>query len=293
MLMNLLDRFSTHVRDVLARSIHLAAELKNPAVEPVHLLFVLSSQKGSVAVEIINRFKITPQVLEQAVLSLPLREDATIVTRRSATSSNLPPLSPASKMIVEKAMTLAHEHSHNYIGTEHILSALLILEDDIINEILLSQAVNIAELKKQLDTILVNATNFPRLTEATEMVEKLEENFSEHLPTETMESTPNHKHGKKKESALEFFATHLTDPEAQKNIDPVIGREQEIERVIQIICRRTKNNPLLLGDPGVGKTAIVEGLAKRIMQGDVPELLLNKKIYSLDMGMLIAGTIYR
>jgi ATP-dependent Clp protease ATP-binding subunit ClpC len=109
-------------------------------------------------------------------------------------------------------------------------------------------------------------------------------------------STPipkNTKRNRKKETALDFFATNLTDTELQKNIDPIIGRDLEIERLIQILCRRTKNNPVLLGDPGVGKTAIVEGLAKRILQNKVPDILLNKKIYSLDMGLLIAGTIYR
>jgi ATP-dependent Clp protease ATP-binding subunit ClpC len=98
---------------------------------------------------------------------------------------------------------------------------------------------------------------------------------------------------KRKQNALDFFATNLTNENAQKTIDPVIGRDTEIERLIHILCRRTKNNPILLGDPGVGKTAIVEGLAKKILSGDVPDLLLNKKIYALDLGMLIAGTIYR
>ncbi len=295
--MNLLDRFSAHVRDVLARSIHLAAELKNPAVEPVHLLFVLSSQKGSIATEVINRFKVTPQILEQALLNLPTRENS---VRGIAAKTTLPLLSLAVKVVVEKALALAHEHSHNYIGTEHLLSAILNSENDIVASVLAAQAVNVVEFKKQLDNILVNAANFPRLTEATEIMESLEENLSDaSIPLiethgkSARGGSGSLQAGGKKETALEFFANHLTDPSAQKNIDPVIGREQEIERVIQIICRRTKNNPLLLGDPGVGKTAVVEGLAKKIVEGNVPDILLNKKIYALDMGMLIAGTIYR
>jgi ATPases with chaperone activity, ATP-binding subunit len=93
-------------------------------------------------------------------------------------------------------------------------------------------------------------------------------------------------------STLELFATNLTDTKS-KNIDPVIGRKNEIERMIQIICRRNKNNPVLIGEPGTGKTAIVEGLAKKICTGDVPDILLNKKIFAIDMAMLLAGTTFR
>ena len=172
------------------------------------------------------------------------------------------------------------------------MSALLTISNETIEELLIKNKVNRDEVQKQLDAVLVNAAHLPHLAEATEMVEQLEESAQDEAIA-LDEAAESSKKSKKKESALDFFATNLTNPDVQKNIDPVIGREAEIERVIQIICRRTKNNPLLLGEPGVGKTAIVEGLAKRIMQGDVPELLLNKKIYSLDMGMLIAGTIYR
>ncbi|MDO8509547.1 MAG: ATP-dependent Clp protease ATP-binding subunit, partial [bacterium] len=138
---------------------------------------------------------------------------------------------------------------------------------------------------------LQNATQFPQITDAMDAVEKLQNSLNE--MEENIPAPPSPKKARKRESALEFFANNLSSIEAQKNIDPVIGRDAEIERVIQIICRRTKNNPVLLGDPGVGKTAIVEGLARRISEGQVPEILLNKKIFALDMGLLIAGTIYR
>ncbi len=291
--MNILDRFSTHLRDTLARSIQLATELKNPEVEPIHLLFCLSNQKGSVAAEIINRFKLNPKTLEQALLGLATGTEVAPATPGSAPPQVLTPLSNATKACLEKAMIIAQEHNHNYIGTEHLLAAVVHLDNHMVNDVLKVNTIRISELQKQLATVLANATQFPRITEVAEVVERIQENLGDMVGGEPPATFPDTKKGKKKETALEFFATNLTSLEAQKNIDPVIGREQEIERAIQILCRRTKNNPLLLGDPGVGKTAIVEGLAKRIMEGKVPDLLLNKKIYALDMGMLIAGTIYR
>lgn len=291
--MQLLDRFSTHVREVLAKSIRLATELKNNQVEPVHIFFSLFNQKGSVAGEIISRFKLNPQTLEQAIFSLT--HEKSIVSPKQATSI---PLSPAAKIAVEKALLLAQENHHNYIGTEHLLAGLIRVKDPVINEVLHTNKVKMTELEKQLNTVLANASQFPHLTEAAEVVERIQENLGEFPPPNTEIPPPplqeyELKKNKKKQTALDFFATNLTNEEAQKNIDPVIGREQELHRLIQILCRRTKNNPVLLGDPGVGKTAIVEGLAKRILTGDVPDILLNKKIYALDMGMLIAGTIYR
>ncbi len=290
--MNLLDRFSSHLRDVLARSIHLATELQNEEVEPIHLFFCLSGQKGAVAAELIGRFKVSPKSLEQAVLAIPSKART---SSASTLEKTITPLSPSAKLALEKALVIAQENAHNYIGSEHLLAALVRINDTIIDDVLKVNSVNMDDFKKQVDTVLGNATHFPHMNEIGEVVERIQDNLNEQMGPEMGEPMPEamKRGSKRKESALEFFGTHLTDPEAQKNIDPVIGRESEIERVIQILCRRTKNNPLLLGEPGVGKTAIVEGLAKRIVEGAVPELLLNKKIYSLDMGMMIAGTIYR
>ena len=297
--MNLLDRFSSHLRDVLARSIHLAAELKNIEVDPIHLFFSISGEKGSVASEILNRLKVEPASIEQALLGLPIRKtDLLHSPTRSIAEQTLTPLSLTTKNILEKAMAVAEENNHNFIGTEHLLSAILQSEDPVVMDVLQVNAVDLENLQKQLDTVLTNATQFPRLNEVADAAKKIEESVDKNLNLIEEDILPGaaehqHKTPKKKESALEFFATNLTNLAVQKNIDPVIGRDSEIERVIQILCRRTKNNPLLLGEPGVGKTAIVEGLAKKIIEGKVPDILLNKKIYTLDMSMLIAGTIYR
>jgi ATP-dependent Clp protease ATP-binding subunit ClpC len=287
--MQLLDRFSSHLKDILAKSIHLATELKNPAVEPVHLFFATAHETGSVATEIMNRFKISEKMIEQAVLTLPTKKEGFLTT--STDQQTLTPLSPGAKAVLEKAMSIAEQNSHNYIGSEHLLSALLSLGDSTVQSVLTTAKVHAGELQKQLDVVLANATHLPHLTEVADNTHKVDELLEE--GADPLEIDPMPKKNKKKESALEFFAVNLTKKAEQKQIDPVIGRDTEIERAIQVLSRRTKNNPLLLGEPGVGKTAIVEGLAKRIIEGDVPEMLRNKKIYALDMGMLIAGTIYR
>lgn len=274
----------------------MATELKNPEVEPAHFLYCLATESGSVAAEILRRFKIDPKTLEQSVVNLPLVKDASLEPQAGITGEKIiTPLSAAAKAVLEKAIFLAEEHQHNYTGSEHLLLALVKSNNEKLAEIFKINDIKISELEKQLDNVLANATQFPKIAEMTEMAKKIQENLGDSLMDSPLLSPSARPRSKKKnqESALDFFATELTGAETQNQIDPVIGRDKEIDRVIQILSRRAKNNPLLLGDPGVGKTAIVEGLAKRIAEGDAPDLLLDKKIYALDMGLLIAGTIYR
>jgi ATP-dependent Clp protease ATP-binding subunit ClpC len=248
-----------------------------------------------VAGEITSRFKLDAKIFEQLLLSLPtIENDAAASAQLQAT---LAPFSPTSKITLEKAIMIAQELGHSYVGSEHILAALIRLKDPVVYETFKLNNVDLAELEKQLQTVLNNAAQFSGFNDIAEVAERIHEQVAGEMPGEEQQIPPQlgtTKKGKgKKDSALDFFAVHLTSEEAQKNIDPVIGRDTEIERLIQILCRRTKNNPILLGDPGVGKTAIIEGLAKKIMEGSVPDILLSKKIYALDLGMLIAGTIYR
>ena len=290
--MSILDRFSTHLKDVLSKSIQLATKLNNFEVEPIHLFFLLQNQKGSVAAEILNRLKIDIKSVEKIILELPIAPGEKI---ENPTTAQMTPMSAECKTATERAMIVAQENLHSYIGTEHLLKGLVELHDPNIEMILKMNKVSASDITKQLDTVLTNASQFPQITEVMDAIDKIQDNMAgnnpENLPPAA--AIPKNKQQRKKDNALDFFATNLTDPEMQKNIDPIIGRDEEIERLIQILCRRTKNNPVLLGDPGVGKTAIVEGLAKHILQNKVPDILLNKKIYALDMGLLIAGTIYR
>lgn len=290
--MSILDRFSSHLKDVLSKSIQLATKLGNVEVLPLHIFFILQNQKGSVAAEILNRIKIDIKSVENAILELPIENSKKIGPTTQATMA---PMSTECKRATERAMIVAQENLHNYIGTEHLLKGLIELRDMDIETVLKQNKISADEISRQLETVLTNASQFPQITEVVDAIEKLQDNISNGDTGETPAPISTHKHKTKgkKDSALDFFATNLTDEELQKNIDPIIGREAEIERLIQILCRRTKNNPVLLGDPGVGKTAIVEGLAKRILHNEVPDILLNKKIFSLDMGLMIAGTIYR
>ncbi len=288
--MNILDRFSTHLKNTLTKAIKVATDLRNPNVEPIHLLYVLFGEKGSIGAEVLSRLKIGQRETENIILTLPAEPET---GTQNTPTEVIAPLSPLTKGALEKAMLIAEENHHNYVGTEHLLHALVNLGDQKILTLLKTCHVELGVVNKQLETVLNNATQFPQISEAMDVLDKFTGDLDSHRDPVSAAPKNNKKNNRSKESALDFFATNLTAKENQKNIDPVIGREKEIERIIQIICRRTKNNPVLLGDPGVGKTAIVEGLARRITLGEVPDLLLNKKIYSLDMGLLIAGTIYR
>ncbi len=289
--MNIIDRFSTHLREVLVRGIHLASEWQNCSVEPAHLLLALFMQKGSVANEILTRQNINIKNMEKALLSRPASSAPRV------TQNHIALFSADAKIALEKALTIAQKNEHNYLGTEHLLAALLDINDPALEQIFVKNNLKKEQFKNQLKIVLANATQFPRATEMPAVLDRLQDTLSDDLfmpspaPWETKKNKTNSP--ARKETALDYFAAHLTDPQIQSGLDPVIGRDKEIERLMQILCRRTKNNPVLLGDPGVGKTAIVEGLAKKIAAGEVPDILLNKKIYALDMGLLIAGTTYR
>lgn len=285
--MNIIDRFSTNLREVLVHSINIATEYKNTSVEPIHLLLALSMQKGSMANEILNRAHLDTKSIQEHI------NTDNLSTTESA-HVTISPFSATAKNVLERALILAQKHNHNYLGTEHLLLALINIQDKNIEKIFTAKKTKKEELEEQLEMALTTASQFPQITKTPEMIDHIHESLAEDMLTQNPKpgTTPHKKPGRK-ENVLDFFGTELTSPSVEPDIDPVIGRSHEIERLMQILCRRTKNNPILLGDPGVGKTAIVEGLAKKIVAGDVPAILLHKKIYAIDMGLLIAGTAYR
>jgi len=235
------------------------------------ILFIsLIKTKGSLGSDILLKQKID--------LSL-ISDQSTFETYQTINVSpeNMPQPSADSQKIIEKAVITAYKHQHKYIGTEHLLWSLTTSESESLKNAFDKIQINLSHLKQHLSLVLKSTSKFSDLT-IDEEIKELENIFEENNPNDNF---------------LDNFTVNLTSQEIQKDIDPVIGREKEIDRLIEILSRRTKNNPVLLGDAGVGKTAIIEGLAKRITQNKVPDVLLNKTILNLDISSLIAGTMYR
>lgn len=272
---DIFNRFTKHLKNALKIAGLTAKTSKTAEVEPVHLLQGILKQPGSLAAEILHKNGI-PQLSDS--LSETDSQSPTITLE----------LNKSAQEIITKMLNLAFEHRHLYVGTEHLLLAILLLPDSKVSIFFKDKKISPAIIKNHIESVLKSTSHFSDLTDmfsellgGSEVPQDMK--ILPGLPTTTSDKT----------SLLELFTTDLTDTNIQNKIDPVIGRSKEIERLIQILSRRNKNNPLLLGDPGVGKTAIVEGLAKKITDGQIPDILKNKKILSLDLGLMIAGTMYR
>lgn len=277
---DIVDKFSTHLKNVLTRALCFVVEINEKAIEPEHLLWSLGTQKGCIGAEILKKVGIKAVDLKRLIEGKPF------VQPSSNPSNPTLHLSDNAKRAVEKAILTASMYGHRYVGTEHLLSGILQIDTEATRTFFSELNTDLKELKSQLAVVLKSTSKFPDVARSI--------NSEPTILTQTQTRQKEKiKEEEKKISALEYFSVELTSTEVQKTIDPVIGREREIERVMEILCRRTKNNPLLLGEAGVGKTAIIEGLAKQVTQGLVPPLLQHKRIFALDMALLIAGTMYR
>ena len=277
------DKFTTHLKQVLTKACDLSLQEKNSLnlekqqtetqdveISLNSLLQALKQEKGSIAYEILNKTK-KEKHEKQALLENKKISASIVLSKR-----NILKLSAEVADIITKSIHLSQEHKHKYIGTEHLLKTLTESKNEQVLNWWKKENIDVLELEKNLRIVMESTSKFPDLTAV----------FS--TPKTNKESKENeHK------AALLYFGRELTDKNIQDKIDPLIGRVKEVERLIQILSRRNKNNPILLGEAGVGKTAIVEGLAKKISQGDVPPILANKKIYTVDLGSMVAGTVYR
>ncbi|MBI5728571.1 MAG: ATP-dependent Clp protease ATP-binding subunit [Candidatus Magasanikbacteria bacterium] len=289
-----LEHLSSHLKHSIAHAITLAANFGHPEVTPIHLLLALAEEPGAVAAEILNRVKLSSVTIAAALKCIPTATATPQISppaKAGTATLVMPELNRSAKAALERAMLIAYERQHQYVGTEHLLYALAETPEPIFAAILQTDKVERQRIITEVEGILEGTSRFPEMEDVKDVMEQIQDIVSEQSPHR--HPTTQKCKQERAPSATEVFTTDLTGAASQKTIDPIIGREREIERVIHILCRRNKNNPVLVGEPGVGKTAIVEGLAKKIATGDVPGALKRKKILSLDLTLLISGTIYR
>ncbi len=260
-----MERFTQRAKRVLALAHEEAARMRHQHIGTEHLLLGLIREEGGVAGRALR------------ALGVEVDRAREIVQRLAGTGvgsgQGRLELSQGTKRVLEYALEEAQRMGHSYVGTEHLLLGLLRHDEGVAMRVLARLGITKEQVRRQIRRILHEATR-PRPERA---------------------AVGGGRRGEKsrKTPLIDQLATDLTALAEEGKLDPVIGREKEIERVIQILARRTKNNPALIGEPGVGKTAIVEGLAQRIVEGNVPAPLLGKRVLRLDVGSLVAGTMYR
>ncbi|HBK34083.1 TPA: hypothetical protein DEP34_00430 [Candidatus Uhrbacteria bacterium] len=276
---DIIDKFSTHLKNALSDVLQFVIETQQRKIEARHLLWALSAQKGSLASDMLQKANLPSDRLKTWIAS-PLARRASSAHKEN----HLLELSDDSKRAMEKAILLAHTFGHSYIGTEHLLSGLLQTEPKDVLTFFEKEQVNLTRLRRQLSMMMKSTSRFSKL--AREIPQEIVEG-------ETLLEEDSFDRDESQTPALDYFGRDLTEKAKQHQLDPVIGRGEEIERVMEILCRRTKNNPLLLGEAGVGKTAIVEGLANHIVQAKAPDTLLGKRVVTLDLAHVVAGTMYR
>lgn len=280
---DILDKFTNHLKSVLTRALVFVVETGDEVILPKHLLWSLGLQQGSIGAEILAKAGLSTETLKGLVSDSIVREAVSPLQISRAT----PLLSEEAKQIVEKAVLSASKHEHRYVGTEHLLFGLLQAQSAEINGFLASHKIDTKLVFEHLSVVFETTTHFPDFPKPGEQTKAAPQPCEE---CGEMHDKQEHANDK---TALEYFSVELTAPEHVKKLDVLVGREAEIDRLAAILSRRTKNNPLLLGEPGVGKTAIVEGLAKRIVEGVVPNCLKDHRIFALNLGQLVAGAMYR
>ncbi len=264
------ERFTDRARKVMQLANQEAQRFNHEYIGTEHLLLGLIKEGSGVAANVLKNLDVDLRKIRLEVEKL-VQSGPDMVTMGKL------PQTPRAKKVIEYSMEEARNLNHNYVGTEHILLGLLREQEGVAAQVLMNLGLKLEEVREEVLNLLGHGM-------------ESEGGERGHAGGASSEAS---KSSKSKTPALDSFGRDLTELARQKKLDPVIGREREIERAIQILCRRTKNNPVLLGEAGVGKTAIVEGFAQRVIDGDVPEILADRRIVVLDLAMMVAGTKYR
>jgi ATP-dependent Clp protease ATP-binding subunit ClpC len=273
------ERFTDRARKVMQLANQEAQRFNHEYIGTEHILLGLIKEGSGVAANVLKNLEVDLRKIRLEVEKL-VQSGPDMVTMGKL------PQTPRAKKVIEYSMEEARNLGHNYVGTEHILLGLLREQEGVAAQVLMNLGLKLEEVREEVLSLLGHGM---------EGAEGPERAGSLGTGGAAAQGTPGEaqRTSKSKTPALDSFGRDLTELARQGKLDPVIGREKEIERTMQILGRRTKNNPVLLGEAGVGKTAIVEGFAQRVVNGDVPELLADRRIVVLDLAMMVAGTKYR
>jgi ATP-dependent Clp protease ATP-binding subunit ClpC len=260
-----MERFTQRARRVLSLAHQEAERMRHNYIGTEHLLLGLIREEGGVAGRVLRELGLESERVQEVVERF---------TGSGQHRGGKLDLAPGTQQVLEFAVEEARKMGHHYIGTEHLLLGLVRYGEGVALDVLRKLGVTPDQIRRQTRRVLQESTTTSRQTTGEAKTGRQEQ-------------------ARAKTPMVDQLAVDLTTSAEEGKLDPVIGRQMEIERVIQILARRNKNNPALIGEPGVGKTAIVEGLAQRIIEGDVPAPLLGKRLLQLDVGSLVAGTMYR
>lgn len=271
------ERFTDRARKVMQLANQEAQRFNHEYIGTEHILLGLVKEGSGVAANVLKN-------LEVDLRKIRLEVEKLVQSGPEMVTVGKLPQTPRAKKVIEYSMEEARNLNHSYVGTEHILLGLLREQEGVAAQVLMNLGLKLEDVREEVLNLLGHGLEGAEVGERGGRTGEGSDGGS---------SSSSGKSGKSKTPALDSFGRDLTELAKAGELDPVIGRNDEIERAIQILCRRSKNNPVLLGEAGVGKTAIVEGFAQKVIEGEVPEILSEKRIVVLDLAMMVAGTKYR
>jgi len=278
------ERFTDRARKVMQLANQEAQRFNHEYIGTEHVLLGLIKEGSGVAANVLKN-------LDVDLRKIRLEVEKLVQSGPEIVSMGKLPQTPRAKKVIEYSMDEARNLGHNYVGTEHILLGLLREQEGVAAQVLMNLGLKLEDVREEVLNLLGHGMEGGESGGERSGMESSRSGSGG--GSSEGGSSSSGRSSKSKTPALDSFGRDLTELARQGKLDPVIGREKEIERAIQVLCRRTKNNPVLIGEAGVGKTAIVEGLAQRVIDSNVPEIMSDKRIVVLDLAMMVAGTKYR